>query len=74
MDNIGTFMATAAMRDYSKSWQIPGKMPWLFQQSKPPIEKRPICVKDNYIRCVKGEQPYWMPAYSFESNTVWPDA
>ena len=73
-DKVGRFMERAANRDYSKSWQIPGKMPWLFQQPKPEIKGRPISVKDNYIRCVKGEKPYWMPAYSFESNTIWPDA
>lgn len=71
---IGTFMQRAATRDYSKSWQEPGTFPWMLQQAKPPIEGRPYSVRENYIRCVKGEQPWWMPAYMTESNTVWPDA
>lgn len=73
--NVGKFMKTAAERDYSKEWQSPGSFPWIFQRPKPPITgERPISVRDNYIRCVKGEQPYWMPAYFYESNIVWPDA
>lgn len=72
--SVGRFMQTAANRDYSKSWQAEGSFPWLAQQPKEPILGRPISVRENYIRCVKGEQPYWMPAYFYESNTVWPDA
>ena len=73
--SVGKFMKTAAERDYSKEWQSPGSFPWIFQRPKPPITgERPISVRDNYIRCVKGEQPYWMPAYFYESNIVWPDA
>ena len=71
---VSKFMQTAANRDYSKHWQAEGSFPWIFQQPKPPIEERPISVRENYIRCVKGEEPYWMPAYFYESNTVWPDA
>ncbi|NLN98064.1 MAG: methyltransferase [Eubacteriaceae bacterium] len=71
---IGRWMERAAQRDYSKSWQIPGKFPWIFQQPKPPITGRPISVKENYLRCVKGDKPYWMPAYFYEVNIVWPDA
>ncbi len=71
---VGKFMKRAAERDYSKSWQAPGSFPWVFQQPKPPITGRPISVRENYIRCVKGEQPYWMPAYFYESNIIWPDA
>ena len=71
---VSKFMQTAANRDYSKHWQAEGSFPWIFQQPKPPIEKRPISVRENYIRCVTGEEPYWMPAYFYESNTVWPDA
>ena len=72
---VGQFMKTAAERDYSKHWQLEGTFPWMFQQPKPPIEgNRPISPRDNYIRCVKGEKPYWMPAYSFETNIIWPDA
>lgn len=71
---VGKFMQVAANRDYSKEWQSVGSFPWVFQRPKPPIEKRPISVRENYIRCVKGEKPYWMPAYFFESNTIWPDA
>lgn len=70
----GKFMQTAANRDYSKEWQAPGSFPWIFQRPKEPITGRPYSVRENYIRCVKGEQPYWMPAYMTESNTVWPDA
>lgn len=71
---MGKFMKVAANRDYSKEWQAPGSFPWIFQRPKEPIEGRPISVKDNYTRCAKGEQPYWMPAYFYESNIVWPDA
>ena len=72
--SVGKFMQTAANRDYSKSWQAPGSFPWIAQQPKEPITGRAHSVRENYIRCVKGEQPYWMPAYFYESNTVWPDA
>lgn len=71
---VGRFMKTAAERDYSKEWQSVGSFPWIFQRPKPPITGRPYSVRENYIRCVKGEKPYWMPAYFTESNTVWPDA
>jgi len=72
--SVGKFMQQAANRDYSQWWQAKGTFPWLFQQAKPPLEKRVIGVRENYIRCVKGEKPYWMPAYSTESNIIWPDA
>ena len=71
---VGKFMQQAAQRDYSKEWQAPGSFPWIAQRPKTPITGRPISVRENYIRCVKGEEPYWMPAYFYESNTVWPDA
>ncbi|MFV0528514.1 MAG: uroporphyrinogen decarboxylase family protein [Lachnospiraceae bacterium] len=76
MNTISTarFIQTAAERDYSKFWQDPGTFPWIFQQPKEAITGRPYSVRDNYIRCVRGEQPYWMPAYFYESNTCWPDA
>jgi hypothetical protein len=71
---MGKFMDVAANRDYSQFWAVEGTFPWVCQQPKPPIEKRVIGVRDNYIRCVKGQKPYWMPAYFYESNIVWPDA
>jgi len=71
---IGRFMEQASTRDYSKFWQKPGTFPWMFQQPKAPITGRPISVKENYERCVRGQQPYWMPAYFHEANIVWPDA
>ncbi|MCD8363470.1 MAG: methyltransferase [Lachnospiraceae bacterium] len=71
---VGKFMKQAAERDYSKEWQKPGTFPWIFQRPKEPIEERPISVCDNYVRCVTGKQPYWMPAYMYETNIVWPDA
>lgn len=71
---MNKFIEVAANRDYSKNWQDVGTFPWIFQQPKEPIGKRSISVKDNYIRCVKGQKPYWMPAYFYESDTVWPDA
>ena len=71
---VSRFMETAANRDYSKEWQSPGSFPWIFQRPKAPIEGRPVSVRENYVRCVKGGQPYWMPAYFYETNTVWPDA
>ena len=72
--SVGRFMKRAAERDYSRFWAAPGTFPWIFQQPKPPIEGRPHSVRENYLRCVKGEQPWWMPAYSYESNIIWPDA
>lgn len=51
-----------------------GKFSVDFPAAEATLEKRPISVRENYIRCVKGEEPYWMPAYFYESNTVWPDA
>ncbi|MDO4622775.1 MAG: uroporphyrinogen decarboxylase family protein [Eubacteriales bacterium] len=74
MEYTGRFMQVAANRDYSKSWQKPGTFPWMLQQPKPPITGRPYSIKENYIRCVKGEKPFWMPAYMTETNTIWPDA
>ena len=84
---VGAFMKQAAERDYSREWQAPGSFPWIFQRPKfcrgqfegceliPAAEQlNNYSVRENYIRCVKGEQPYWMPAYFYESNTVWPDA
>ena len=72
---MNKFMERAATRDYSKSWQIPGTYPARLQAPKPPImEKRPISIRENYIRCVKGEHPLWMPLYQWESNIIWPDA
>ncbi|MBR5995777.1 MAG: methyltransferase [Eubacteriaceae bacterium] len=49
--------------------------PWMIQQAKPPLEKadRPIPVMENYARAVTGNHPKWMPAYGWESNTIWPD-
>ena len=68
------FMEQAANRDYSKRWAVEGTFPCIIQSPKPPITGRPYGVKDNYIRCVTGNKPYWMPAYGVESNTIWPDA
>jgi len=70
----GKLMQQAANRDYSKWWQKEGTWPWIFQQPKPPIEGRPYSVYENYRRVMKGEQPYWMPAYMNEVNIIWPDA
>ncbi|MBQ8830356.1 MAG: methyltransferase [Oscillospiraceae bacterium] len=70
----GKFMQQAANRDYSKWWQAEGSWPWMFQQSKAPIEGRPYSILENYKRVMKGEQPYWMPAYMNEINIIWPDA
>ena len=66
----GRFMERARTRDYTQWWQREGTFPWMMQQVKPKIEGRPYSVRENYIRCVKGEQPYWMPVYGFEYNTV----
>lgn len=71
---VGQFMKRAAERDYSKFWAEEGSFPWLFQQALPPITGRPISVRENYARCVRGEQPYWMPTYFLEKNILWPDA
>ena len=35
---------------------------------------RELPVRENYARCVRGEQPYWMPNYFLEKNILWPDA
>ena len=71
--SIGRFMQQASTRDYSRWWAQPGTFPWMFQQAKPPLEPRIIGVRENYERCVRGREPYWMPAYGFESNIIWPD-
>jgi len=71
---VGEFMQRAANRDYSKYWQDPKSFPAMMQKPKQPITGRPISVRENYVRAVTGKQPYWMPAYSYESNMVWPDA
>lgn len=72
--SIGRFMKRAAERDYSKFWQSEGSFPWIAQMARPPISPRVCGVRENYIRCVKGEKPYWMPAYFYECNIIWPDA
>ena len=72
--SAGKFMKQAAERDYSQWWQKPGTFPWMFQQEKPPLPKRVIGIKENYERCIRGQEPYWMPAYFAESNIIWPDA
>ena len=71
--SVGRFMKRASERDYSKSWTVPGTFPALVQQPKPPMPKRVIPVKENYIRAITGKEPYWMPCYFYESNIVWPD-
>ena len=70
--SAGKFMKQAAERDYSQWWQKPGTFPWMFQQEKPPLPKRVIGIKENYERCIRGQEPYWMPAYFAESNIIWP--
>ena len=60
--SAGKFMKQAAERDYSQWWQKPGTFPWMFQQEKPPLPKRVIGIKENYERCIRGQEPYWMPA------------
>ncbi|MBR3276521.1 MAG: methyltransferase [Eubacterium sp.] len=70
----GQYMQRAATRDYTKWWQKERTFPWFCQQVKPPLGDRPGNVVDNYLRCVYGKQPFWMPAYGWEYNTVWPDA
>ncbi len=72
--SVGKYMKQAAERDYSQWWQMRGTFPWMAQQPKAPIEKRVIGVRENYVRCITGQQPYWMPAYSYESQIIWPDA
>ena len=70
----GKFMERAATRDYTKRWALEGSYPWNAQMARPPIKGRPYSVIDNYVRCVTGNQPYWMPAYGMETQTIWPDA
>lgn len=67
-------MDRANNRDYSQWWQKPGTYPASCQVKKPPIEGRPFSIRENWIRTVKGEQPWWMPDHGLEANTVWPDA
>lgn len=67
------YMERANNRDYSKWWQAPGTFPAILQKPKPPIPPRTHNITENYIRCVKGEKPYWMPYYSYDCATVWPD-
>ncbi len=68
------FIDQAANRDYSKHWTVPGTYPAMMQAQQPEIPKRVCSVVDNYIRCVKGNKPFWMPCAEYEINTVWPDA
>ena len=70
----GRFMEQAANRDYSKWWQAEGSIGYLVQKPKPPIEGRPHDIADNYVRAATGNQPFWIPVYGTESNTIWPDA
>ena len=70
----GKFMERAANRDYSKRWALENSYPWNAQMGRPPILGRPYSVRENYIRCVTGNKPYWMPAYGMETDTIWPDA
>ena len=70
----GKFMQQAWNRDYSKFWQDPTTWPAMFQAKKAPIEGRPYSVVENYKRAATGNQPYWMPIWMFDSNTIWPDA
>ena len=68
------FMERAASRDYSKRWALKDSYPWMAQMGGPKITGRPYSVKENYVRAVKGNEPYWIPAYGLEADTIWPDA
>ena len=72
--SVGKIHADSRKQRLFKKLAGAGSFPWIAQQPKEPITGRAHSVRENYIRCVKGEQPYWMPAYFYESNTVWPDA
>lgn len=71
---IGKYMQRAATRDYSQWWQKPGTFPYMMQQKRPPLSHRSHSARENYIRAVLGKQPWWIPLYYAESNTIWPDA
>lgn len=70
----GKFMQYAADKDYSQFLQGKNSFPEIIQRPRAPITGRPYSVRENYERCVRGEKPYWMPAYGTESQVIWPDA
>ena len=74
MSEVGKFMQVAANRDYSKFWQDPKSLPAMMQLKKPPLAPKAYDNVENYVRCVTGNKPYWMPFKSQESEIVWPDA
>jgi len=71
---VSRFMETAASRDYSKFWAQEHTFPWMIQQKKAPLPKRDADTRENYLRTVKGEKPFFIPLYGHDTNTVWPDA
>ena len=66
------------MFDYDKippSKQPEGTFPWMLQQAPRPLYpgNRPVTARENYLKVLKGETPYWMPIWLTDSQYCWPD-
>ena len=66
------------MIDISKippSRQRPGTFPYMVQQPPRPLypEDRPVTPRENYLRVLRGELPYWMPVWLTDTQYCWPD-
>ncbi len=57
------------------SRQPEGTFPWMMQQPPRPLYPgdRPVTAKENYLRVLRGETPYWMPIWLTDSQYCWPD-
>ena len=58
-----------------KSRQREGTFPWIMQQPPRPLypSDRPVTARENYLRVLKGETPYWMPIWITDTQYCWPD-
>ena len=70
---INKYMQEAIDRDYSIDWKSYGTFDYFMQQRKPPLEGRPISVRDNYKRTLWGQKPYWIPVSFFDATYFTPD-
>ena len=66
------------MFDFDKippSKQPEGTFPWMLQQAPRPLYPgdRPVTARENYMKVIKGETPYWMPIWLTDSQYCWPD-
>ncbi len=66
------------MVDFDKmpaSRQPVGSFPWMMQQPPKALYpgNRPVTAKENYLKVLKGETPYWMPIWLVDTQYCWPD-